>query len=468
MSSPVIFIFIPIFFGFVFTLIRRHRQLTLGLATAVCAALAIFAWVFPLGQVVPMGNLRPEIGTSITLLGRSFILDNQDRTVLVLMFAIGFLWFFGSSFTWAHRFFAPFGMGILAALVAALAVEPFLYSALLVEIAVLLSIPILAPPGHPLRLSVQRFLIFQTLAMPFILFSGWLVSLGETNPSDQVTLLRASAFLALGFAFWLAVFPFYSWMPQLAAETHPYPAGFILAVLPIAVLLIGLNFLNGVGWLRSSSEVYPVLRIVGVIMVSTGGIWAAFQKNVARLLGYGVIVETGFALLALGLHSDAGMELFAAGLLARVFSIFLVALALGCIYNHGISFEFSAMQNLGAQMPYAAAAVILGLFSMGGLPLLGSFPIRVDLFEQLAVVDFRETILALIGSAGFLFAAIRVLAVLVIPIKDGPEYGSETTIQRVNLSLGIVIITALGLFPATIQNMMLGILQIVPLMYPLR
>ena len=468
MSTPVIWIIFPMAIGGIFWLLRSHRQTTLGLGVAVCAGLAVLAWGIPLDEVIRIGSARFEISTTLNVLGRRFVLDGSDRTVLVLLFGLGAVWFLGAGFTWAHRFFAPFGMGVIAALVSALAVEPFLYSALLVEVAVLLSIPILAPPGHSIHLGVQRFLLFQTLAIPFILFSGWLVSLGEANPSDTATLVRAGAFLAMGFAFWLAVFPFNSWMPQLAEETHPYPAGFVLSLLPIAVLLIGLNYINGVGWLRSSENVYSILRIVGVIMIFTGGIWAAFQKNLARLLGYAVILETGYALLALGLHSDSGMVLFTGGIFPRILILFVLSLALGCLYNHGVGLQFSSLLGLAKKLPFASSAVMVSLFSVAGLPLFATFPTRIELLEQLAVGSFSETLFVLIGNLGFLIVALRVLTRLLTPTEEQNEITGETMVQRVYLGLGIVLILLVGLFPGWFQSALLGLLKLTPLMYPLR
>ena len=96
---------------------------------------------------------------------------------------------------------------MIALLVAALAVEPFLFSALLIEMAVLVSVPLLSPPGHPVGKGVLRYLIFQTLAMPFILFAGWVFGGVEINPADTQLLVQSVVLMGFGFAFWLAVFP---------------------------------------------------------------------------------------------------------------------------------------------------------------------------------------------------------------------------------------------------------------------
>ena len=104
---------------------------------------------------------------------------------------------------------------------AARAVEPFLFGAVRVEIAVLVSIPMLVPPGTRPGRGVLRYLIFQTLALPVILLAGWAFNIVQIYPENQAALARASIFLGLGFAFWLGVFPFYTWIPMLSEESHP-------------------------------------------------------------------------------------------------------------------------------------------------------------------------------------------------------------------------------------------------------
>ena len=165
----------------------------------------------------------------------------------------------------------PLGLAICGLLVAAVAVQPFLYAALLIEMAVLVSVPLLKKPGAQISQGVLRYLIFQTLALPFILLAGWLIGGSEANPSDQVFLNRTVILLAMGFSFWLAIFPFYSWVPLLAEEAHPYEAGFIMMLLPTITLFLSLDFLDNYAWLREYPLLFPALQLSGVIMIATGG-----------------------------------------------------------------------------------------------------------------------------------------------------------------------------------------------------
>jgi len=160
-----------------------------------------------------------------------------------------------------------------------LAVEPFLYAAPLVELAVLVSIPMLVAPGRPAGQGVLRYLIFMTLGMPFILLGGWALNAIEINPANETLLLEAMLLLGLGLAFWLAIFPFYTWVPLLTGESQPYIAGFLFSLLPTVVFFLMLNFLDAFAFLRNSPVFFQGLQLAGTIMVATAGIWARFNAT---------------------------------------------------------------------------------------------------------------------------------------------------------------------------------------------
>ncbi len=274
--------------------------------------MGILAWRLPIGGTFYFGPWSIEIRDTLSILGRTLTLGAVDKTMLTLFYLLTSLWCLGGFAVNVSSVLAPLGLAMVALLVAALAVQPFLYGALLIEMAVIVSVLILAPPGETPRQGVLRYLIFQTLGFPFILFTGWMMNGIEAGSGGATLTLRASIMLGLGFAFLLAIFPFNTWLPLLAGQAEPYVTGFVLVMLPMTVLLFALNFLDLYGWLRETPEVYAALRLVGVLMVATGGVWAAFQRHLGRMLGYAIIVETGMALLAVGLKDQGGLQLFSA------------------------------------------------------------------------------------------------------------------------------------------------------------
>lgn len=450
--------------GILLWVLRRHQILTLALAAVICLLLSLLAAVLPIEETVNLGSISFTLPSTLTILGRRFVLSANDHVILTLLYGLGAVWFGLAVFAWPHRLFAPFGMGMLTAMVAALAVEPLLYAALLVETAVLLSIPFLSPPGRAVGPGLQRYLIFQTLGMLAILFAGWVLSIAGANPADTAMFQRAGMLLGLGFAFWLAVFPFYNWLPMMMTETHPFPVGFVLSLLPTAILLLGLDFINSIGFLRSSLVLYDVLRVTGVVMVVTAGIWAAFQVNLARLFGYAVIFETGFALLAISFHNLSGWMLFAAAFLPRLLALLVLAFSLSILENRGIPLTLEGIRGLAHRFPLISLGLLFPILSIAGFPLMAGLPVRLELLELMAPLSQTALIGAAIGTGGFLFSGMHLIAEMVHSDDYAWEMG-ETWTERIILIGGLGYIILFGLFPNQFYDSILFILQAFPQLF---
>jgi len=456
-SAPLIWIGVPTAFAGLFWLLRRRRYSTvIVLSVLVSLVLALLAWQLPVGQTVTMGPWRFQIAPVFEFAGRRLVLENADRPALVLLYMICAFWFAGSGAASVYRMFNALGLFMVALLVAALAVEPFLYAALLIEMAVLVAVPTFAPPDKVFGSGVVRFLIFQTLAMPFVLLAGWALAQAEANPTNTVLVTLAAVFLGLGFAFWLAVFPFYTWIPLLSEQSHPYVSGFVFLVFMTVNLLLGLKFLDGFGWLRADPAVFAGIRMVGVLMVGTAGAWAAFQRDLARLFGYAVIVETGFSLLAVSLGNRLGEQLFAAMLLPRVIAYGLWALALSILTRECGTARYADVEGVSNRMPFASAGLMIASLTIAGLPLLPTFPIRQTLMEEVARQSLGAGLAVLIGSVGVLFSSFRALAVLARGSLR-PQAVKETRLQAALLVIASAALLLIGVFPRFF----------LPLMFPL-
>jgi len=160
-NAPFLWILVPGIWGVVLWFLRRNQVLSLSLAATMCLLLSLFAAVVPIGEMVNLGSVSFTLPSTQVILGRRFVLGQTDHVILTLIYGFAGVWFGLAAYAWPHRLFAPFGMGMLAVLVAALAVEPFLYAALMVETAVLFSIPFLSP-ARKIGPGLQRYLIFQT------------------------------------------------------------------------------------------------------------------------------------------------------------------------------------------------------------------------------------------------------------------------------------------------------------------
>lgn len=306
MSSPALFIFFPAVAGLTLYFLRRWFRLTATLSVAIASLLAGLAWFVPLGVQVDLGAWSFRLPDSFLILGRQLVLANEDRALLWMIFAMTAFWLGGVVVQRAGSATAPLGLMLAAFWVAALAVEPLLYAGLLVELAVLVGIPILIQPRLPgvvveraLVLGGLRFLALQTLGMACFLVAGWTLAGVEAMPSQEIA-WRAVSLVAFGLFLVLGVFPFHTWISLLAEKSHPYTSGFILVVFLWMGQLLGLRFLDRYVWLSQIEATNVFFQLAGALAILAGGVSAAFERSLGRIMGYAILVDTGFGLVALG------------------------------------------------------------------------------------------------------------------------------------------------------------------------
>lgn len=457
MIAPLIWIVFPLLLAALLMLLPRERWI-IYVGTVASIFLAALAFWLPPDTAQRFGPISLRIDSTLNLFGRQISLNATDQTVLVLIYGIGAFWFFGTLAVGNARRIVPLGMAVIALLVASLAAQPFLYAALLIEMAVLLSVPLLIQPGQRPGRGLIRFLIYQTLAMPFILFAGFLLSGVDVGPGDFGLIAQAAILLGLGFAFLLAVFPLYTWIPLLAEEAPPYAVGFILTVFPTFSLIFGLNFIDRYSWLRDTAQFADSLRIVGLLMIVTSGIWAAFQRHLGRIFAYTAIAETGISLLAISLpEKQIGLQIIFYLLAPRALSLATWAMSISIFKKQVPDLNFDGLRGLARAFPVATCGLVLASLALTGMPLMASFPIRQVLWEKLAMFSSPSALWFGIATLGLWIGALRSLAVLIAAPEDMPWKSQETWDQRVLIGLGLLGLFVFGLFPQWVQPLLVNL-----------
>ncbi|MBI5825702.1 MAG: hypothetical protein HZB18_16865 [Chloroflexi bacterium] len=450
MSAPLLWIAIPFLVGVSILFFLRER-FSAFIGGSVAAILALIALIFPIDEALLLGSISLKISPSIQFFGRSFEFSAADGALLAIIYGLAALWFFGTEASGTANRFVSLGLMIVSLLTASIAVEPFLFAALLIEIAAMLVIPLLVPPYQKPGRGVVRFLIYQTFAMPFILFSGWMLAGVEASPGDLGTTTQAGTMLGLGFAFLFAVFPLYNWIPMLMDEASPYVAGFLLWALPTFTVIFALGFLDRYVWLRTSPQLSNAIQFAGVFMVASGGVFASLQRHIGRMMGYSAIAETGLLIIIMGLPSSEIVNLTFLLLIPRGLVLAVWALALSILKRNAYSLLFNEVQGLARSFPAAVTALLLAQLSMAGFPLLAGFPARLAVWQELAGQSLTMTLWVFIGMLGLLAAAIRSLAVFVMADEEKKWRVNESWVQVTMLGLGVIGLFILGMFPQILQ-----------------
>ena len=267
MTSSIIWIFFPALSAIILWFIPS-RKLTIFLGMGITTSLALLAWLLPIDLVLNISGFTFKISSTMSILGRQLVLDTSNQPLMIYLYLSLSLWYICVYLTNAYYRLISYGLMIMALMISALVVKPFLYASLLIQIAILVSIPLLRNSSVSTGRGITRFLVFETLALPFILFSGWLLTGISASPENISFTFQASTLLGLGFVFLLNIFPFNNWIPLLAEEVHPLSSAIIFWIFPTVGLLFGCFFLDSYAWLRDSSQLSSILLYGGLVMVS--------------------------------------------------------------------------------------------------------------------------------------------------------------------------------------------------------
>lgn len=457
MPAPLIFVGAPVLLAPIVYLLHRSRGVAAWSAAFVAAGLGALALTLPFEQPVPWlaGLTIPD---SFLILGRAFVVEPGDRLALAFIFAQAALLFLVSGLGETSAGLYGAGLSVLGLLAAALFVRPFLFAALFIQLAAALSVFMLAGgTGAPIGgaravRGALRYLVFTTLAVPFILLTGWLVEASTASPGDLTFTSQATLLLMIGFAILLAVFPFHSWLPVVAEQCSPFAAAFVFSVMRQGVVFLLLTFLNTYPWLSQNPLVYRSLTLAGGGLALVGALFAFGQRNVGRTLGYAMLIDTGAVMLGIGLGTLAGVEAAVATLAMAGLALPMWAAGVDHLRRSTGGDDFASLVGAARRQPVAAGAVIVGLLSIAGVPLTAGFTARWPVLYLLAQIHPTAAIFLLLGVVSVALVAVRGLASLVAdggpaPQAEGDNAAALPLAGLIVFALGFVVVFVAGLFP---------------------
>jgi formate hydrogenlyase subunit 3/multisubunit Na+/H+ antiporter MnhD subunit len=457
MNAPMIWVFIPLISGVVLWLLRDHPMMSKIAGISINSVLFILSLILPIDSVIQVGPLTFQIASEMNILGRSLIIEQVDLPLLTLLYGLSIFWFFGTFFMRISPHFPAISLLILGLMIAAVSVEPFLYAALIIELIVLVTIPLFMRPNKPVGKGIMRFLQFQTLAMPFMLYAGWTILAVEANRADVAMIQQTIIAIGLGFALYLAVFPFYSWIPLLTAEAEPYIAGYFLLFYPITTIHLGMKFLNTYSWLRESAMLLDVMRGAGLVLILSSGILAIYQQDSRKLFGYLVLLENGFSLLALSLATQWGYQVYFAAIFPRALIYALWVYADTKLYTSAaLNLRHTKRKGL-----YFLVLFLTMLISIG-LPLFSSAPFRIQIIHTLQAkpVQIQLILFGLIGYGVGVFRSLYTFATKEIQAFQEIRLRDILNLEAVLLLFGVLATFAIGIFPQIFKTATLLLIQI--------
>jgi formate hydrogenlyase subunit 3/multisubunit Na+/H+ antiporter MnhD subunit len=416
-------------------------SISAGLLTINIAAFAYFA---PFDEPISLLGASLKISSRWNLLGRHFLLDESNRAAAGILYLVGGFLF---SAGWTSKKSAVFyllGLGVIGLAVASIMIEPYIFSAILMELAAIFGFLILTRNQKAEVHGGFRLLSFYTLSMILILLAGWSIETGQREVYRIVPLESAIVVLALGFAILFYVPPFHAWVPMASEEVDPFAYTFVVVMLLGGGLFFLLRLFASIPEIREREQIFTLMRHAGAAMGILCAIWGLTQSKPNKAVAYAVLSDIGVMIIAISLNSIKGFELALGLWAARVISMSCWALG-SALLMQGRGEEESILRAVN-EFPMATAISLIGLLSLAGFPMTAGFPARYGLITEIAKVDLFAVFAILITMAGIIGIAIRI-GKGILQRVDGSSKFRMGRLETIYLAGGLVITLAIGIFP---------------------
>ncbi|MGB0551095.1 MAG: NADH-quinone oxidoreductase subunit NuoN [Alphaproteobacteria bacterium] len=236
------------------------------------------------------------------------------------------------------------------------------------------------------------------------------------SESASIGLIVGIVFLIAGLAFKVSAVPFHMWTPDVyEGAPTPVTAFFALAPKIAAISLFVRVMIDPFGDLLSEWRQIIVFISIGSMVL--GSFAAIAQTNIKRLMAYSSIGHMGYALIGLAAGGTNGVQaiiLYMTIYLAMNAGTFACIL---CMCRKGeMVEEISDFAGLSKSNPMLAAALLVFLFSMAGIPPLAGFFGKLYIF--LAAIEAQMYTLAIIGVVASVVGAFYYLRIVKIMYFD--------------------------------------------------
>ncbi|HEX6213044.1 MAG TPA: proton-conducting transporter membrane subunit [Methylomirabilota bacterium] len=322
------------------------------------------------------------------------------------------------------------------------------------EIAAIASYALVASAGGPGLLAGFRYLVLGTVGASFYLLGVGLLyvltgSLNMADLADRLPALSGSplfaagvAFVAVGLAIKMGLFPLHGWLPD--AYTHAPP--------PVASLLAGVAT-KAAAYALARTVLYvlrpgdlPVgttLAWVGAASILAGGVLALRQTDARRLLAYSSVSQMGYVALGLGLANAPALAGAYLHLLNHAMMKAALFLGVGALALQGRGPALSALR-FGPRASVLGVTMVVAALSMVGVPPAGGFFSKWYLLQG-AVEATQPGLVAviLIGSVLALGYCYRLTEAVWFPPVDGapaPDTPRAVRLGLVTLAVGILLV----------------------------
>ena len=295
--------------------------------------------------------------------------------------------------------------------------------------------------------AAYQYLIMGTIGATFFIIGvGLLYAMtGTLNMMDLAqrlpelyehrTIHTAFAFIMVGFALKLALFPLHLWLPNAYTYAPSVVTIFLAAtatkvavyvMLRIIFSVFGFSFIEN----TPTDELFLILCVMGILMMS---FYAIYQQDSKRLLAYSSVAQIGYMMLGIGLGSMLGVTATLVHLFNHALMKGALFMAIGAIVYRVGSSRLEHFSGLAKHMPWTFAAIVIGGLSLIGVP--GTAGFISKWYLVLAALEKQNWFIVVVILMGSLLAVIYVWKIVEVMYFQPADKSNKQTIKEAPLML---------------------------------
>ncbi|HET6644279.1 MAG TPA: NADH-quinone oxidoreductase subunit N [Fimbriimonadales bacterium] len=281
-----------------------------------------------------------------------------------------------------------------------------------------------------------------------------LVSMGkDVNPTNIKLLYAGLGLILVGFGFKTALVPFHMWTPDVYQGAPTSVTGFMAACVKVGAFAALARFLYGAADLR---DVWlPILMVLAALTMTVGNLIALVQKDAKRILGYSSIAHAGYVLVALAAYGALQGTAGAIGYNTLAYYLLsYAAMTVGAFAVLSLSARngqegtlLEDFHGMYRRAPFLAAAMIIFMASLAGIPLTAGFLGKLLIFKD--ALSAGMVWLAIVLAVNSVISAFYYLRIVVAISVQKPEL-REPQFGKVNAGLvatcAVSAVIVLGMF----------------------
>lgn len=242
--------------------------------------------------------------------------------------------------------------------------------------------------GGRAKLAALRYLVAGTVGATFVLIGIGLLyaTTGTLNMEDiamrlpqvrqSVAVKSAFAFLVIGVAIKMALYPLHAWLPNAYAAAPAVVSAFLagsstkVAVYALIRVVFGVF---GADYSFARLSVDWVLLPCAALGVIVGGVAALYQRDVRKMFAWSSVAQVAYMALGATLASAAGLTAALVHMMNHALMKAAIFLALGGIAYRTGALGVDALAGAGRRMPLTLAGFVVASLGLVGVPFTAGF-----------------------------------------------------------------------------------------------